>query len=318
MGLIHRPVLVCEAMQLLRPDAGGVFVDCTLGMGGHAEALLEASTNVQVIGIDRDEEAIEFARCRLKRFGARATAVHAHFNQLAEVLGRLGISQVDGILVDLGVSSLQLESVERGFSLQSEGPLDMRMDRRQKVTAADLVNTLSESELADLIYRYGEERAARRIAKAIVCERSIRALTTTTQLADIVRRALRSKRHTRIHPATRTFQALRIAVNEELSGLGEFIGLAIEHLKPGGRMVVISFHSLEDRIIKQSFRFYSGCCQCLPPAGVAFAAHEQGCPICGAVRKIEVLTRKAIQPSEDEVKANPRARSGKLRACLRL
>jgi 16S rRNA (cytosine1402-N4)-methyltransferase len=279
---------------------------------------LEASLTVRVIGIDRDEEAIASAKKRLQQFGNRFSGIHANYNLLTEILARFGIKEADGILADLGVSSLQLEEADRGFSFQTEGPLDMRMDRSQKLTAADLVNSLSERELADLIYHYGEERAARAIARSIVRERSHRAFKTTTQLADLVRRTLKSKPSARIHPATRTFQALRIAVNNELTGLGEFIGMAIECLKPGGRLAIISFHSLEDRIVKQSFRVYSGHCQCSPAWADSAAAASRTCPLCGATEKVAVLTRKPVQPSELEVEQNPRARSAKLRVCERL
>jgi 16S rRNA (cytosine1402-N4)-methyltransferase len=316
MEPIHQPVLIDAVTEFLCRAKAGLWVDCTVGTGGHAEAMLSSSPAPRVIGIDRDEEAIIRTTVRLQRFGNRFTAVHADFNHLAEILAQLGIKEVDGILADLGVSSLQLEEAARGFSFQKEGPLDMRMDRRQKLTAANLVNDLSEREIADLIYRYGEEPAARAIARAIVRDRSIQRIETTMQLANVVRRALRSRPSVRLHPATRTFQALRIAVNDELSGLGNMIGQAIEHLKPGGRLAVISFHSLEDRIIKQGFRFHSGRCQC-PPL-LASTAALGTCPICGSTRKVEILTRRPVQPSEMEVEQNPRARSARLRVCQRL
>jgi 16S rRNA (cytosine1402-N4)-methyltransferase len=252
--------------------------------------------------------------------------VHANFKQLQEVLQVIGIPQVDSILVDLGVSSLQLEQVQRGFSFQQEGPLDMRMDQRQDLTAADLVNTLSEAELADVIYRYGEEPAARRIAQAIVRERQRERIETTTHLADIVLQATKASGRWRIHPATRTFQALRIVVNDELKDLDTFVATAMEVLNPGGRLVVISFHSLEDRIIKQAFRLHAGQCQCQPMAdGMAdFGSGHRlriggaPCPGCGAERRVEILTRKPVQPSAAEIVVNPRARSAKLRACRKL
>ncbi|MDW8256319.1 MAG: 16S rRNA (cytosine(1402)-N(4))-methyltransferase RsmH [Acidobacteriota bacterium] len=312
----HRPVLVREVVELLRPCLDGVIVDCTVGTGGHAEALLSASDRVRVIGIDWDEEALMWARERLRPYGDRFVPVHDDFKHLAEIMARHGLSMVEGILVDLGISSLQLEMAERGFSFQQEGPLDMRMDRRRRVTAADLVNALGERELADLIFRYGEEPAARRIARAIVRARAHGPIRTTTELAEIVARAVGGRRTTRIHPATRTFQALRIAVNDELSGLEGFVDVAIERLVPGGRLVIISFHSLEDRVIKRRLHFHAGRCDCAVRRwGVQ--REDEPCPQCGAARRIVLLTRRAIRPSAAEVRENPRARSAKLRAGVR-
>lgn len=314
--MIHRPVLVRETLAMLRPERGGIFVDCTLGLGGHAEALLEASDRVRVIGFDRDAEAIELAQQRLDRFSSRCEIFHADFKEMTFVLSRRGITQVDGILADLGVSSLQLETAERGFSFEHEGPLDMRMDRRQSLTAADLVNRLSEDELADILFRYGEEPAARAIARAIVRARAVRPIVTTTDLARLVATVVGRRASRRIHPATRTFQALRIAVNDELSGLEEFLDQAVDLLAVGGRLVVITFHSLEDRIVKRRFRFHAGLCDCPPlPPGFDDAS---GCPLCGARRRVELLTRKAVRPSETELQENPRARSARLRACVRV
>ncbi len=313
---IHRPVLVREVLELLRPCLDGVIVDGTVGTGGHAEALLSASENVRVIGIDWDEEALALARERLRQYGDRIVLVHGDFKRLEEILTSLGVETVAGILLDLGVSSLHLERAERGFSFQREGPLDMRMDRRRAVTAADLVNTLSERELADLLFRYGEEPAARRIARAIVRAREVQPIRTTTELARIVARAVGARRTRRTHPATRTFQALRIAVNEELVGLEEFLDRAIARLAPGGRLVVISFHSLEDRMVKRRLRFHAGECDCAARRAV-ISGESGACPFCGAARRITVLTRRAIRPSEAEVRENPRARSARLRAGMR-
>jgi 16S rRNA (cytosine1402-N4)-methyltransferase len=316
---LHQPVLLRETMALLAPELGGLYVDCTVGAGGHAEAILQASVETFVVGIDRDRDAVETATERLGRFNGRFQIVQADFKQLREILDQLGIDQVDGVLADLGVSSMQLERAERGFSFQQEGPLDMRMDRRQQLTAADLVNTLSEEELADLIYHFGEERLARRIARAIVREREKHMIETTTQLADVIVRAYRRSKWGHIHPATRTFQALRIAVNDELKELNTFVDSAIDVLKVGGRLVVIAFHSLEDRILKQAFKLNAGQCQCLSrPAILEAESPVTGCPRCGAKRRVELLTRKPVRPSEAEVTMNPRARSARLRACRKL
>lgn len=321
----HRPVLVREVVELLRPCLDGVIVDCTVGTGGHAEALLLASERVRIIGVDWDEEALALARERLRPYGERFVPVHEDFKRLDEILARQGLSRVEGILVDLGASSLQLETPERGFSFWHEGPLDMRMDRRRTVTAADLVNTLSERELADLLFRYGEEPAARRIARAIIRAREEGPIRTTTELAALVARAVGARGKRRRHPATRTFQALRIAVNEELSGLEEFVDTAVARLAPGGRLVIIAFHSLEDRVIKHRLRFHAGYCECAarrpePLAwGTSSVRSEEGeaCPRCGAARRLVLLTRRAIRPTEAEVRENPRARSARLRAGVR-
>jgi 16S rRNA (cytosine1402-N4)-methyltransferase len=312
---IHRPVMPAQTLEQLAAARGGLFIDATLGLGGHAELILCASPINRVIGFDRDAEAIERAKQRLAPFGERFTAAHTDYRRIKAVLAERGIGTVAGVLADLGVSSYQLDTPERGFSFRSgqgvaaNSPLDMRMDRSQKLTAADLVKDLSERELARIIFEYGEERAARRIARRIVAERAKAAITTTAQLADLVVRAVHPKGHWRIHPATKTFQALRIAVNRELEGLDKFVADAVDLLESGGRLVVITFHSLEDRIIKQALRFQSGHCVCPP--------NQPECR-CGTSRRVEVLTRKAIQPGEDEIAANPRSRSAKLRACQKI
>lgn len=309
---LHRPVMPEETLLQLAAGRGGLFIDATLGLGGHTELILQASPDNRVIGLDRDTEALALARTRLAPYGARFVGVHSDYRRLKEVLADNGNEPVAGILADLGVSSLQLDTPERGFSFRfadTDAPLDMRMDREEGTTAADLVNDLSERELADIIFEYGEERAARRIARRIVAERVKTPLTTTAQLADLVIKAVQQKGHWRIHPATRTFQALRIAVNRELEGVDKFVADAVEVLAPAGRLVVIAFHSLEDRIIKQAFRFQSGQCQC--------PASQPVCR-CGAFARVEILTRKALLPSEAEIAANPRARSAKLRACRKL
>ncbi len=300
-----------EALAQLDAARGGLFIDATLGMGGHTELILRASPNNRVIGFDRDEEALGVATKRLEEFGERFTATHTDFRRIKEFFRENGVESVAGILADLGVSSYQLDTPERGFSFRfgQSYPLDMRMDRSQSLTAADLVNSLSERELADLIFEYGEERASRRIARRIIAARAKAAITTTDQLADLVVKAVHQKGHWRIHPATRTFQALRIAVNRELDGLDKFVADAVDLLETNGRLVIIAFHSLEDRIIKQALRFQSGHCMC-PPT-------QPECR-CGTARRVEVLTRKAIQPGEEELAVNPRARSAKLRACRKM
>ncbi len=309
---LHRPVMPVEALEALDAEQGGLFVDATLGLGGHTELILRASADNRVIGFDRDAEAIALATKRLGEFGTRFEAVHSDYRQIKTVLREKGIESVTGVLADLGVSSFQFDTPERGFSFrfnEADSPLDMRMDRTQSLTAADLVNRLSERELADLIFEYGEERAARRIAKLIVAERAKTSIKNTAQLASLVVRAIHQQGRWKIHPATRTFQALRIAVNRELDELDQFIADAVDSLDAGGRLVIITFHSLEDRIIKQAFRFQSGVCAC--------PSSQPVCQ-CGAVKRVEVLTRKAAQPSEAEIAENPRARSAKLRACRKL
>ena len=322
----HRPVMPAEVLELLSPERGGVIVDGTLGMGGHTELILRSSPHVRVLGLDRDLESLELARDRLRPFAERFEGVHADYRDISRVCLERGLTGVAGILVDLGISSWQLETAVRGFSFRAGersgtavngavssddggAPLDMRMDRSTGPTAADLVNQLSEPELADLIYRFGEERAARRIARLLVVERSVAPILTTARLAALVIRAVNQRGHWKIHPATKTFQALRIAVNRELDGLDDFIAAAVELLEPGGRLVIISFHSLEDRLVKQALRYQSGQCRC--PSALPRCE-------CGAVPRVTILTRKALLPSETEVAANPRARSAKLRACQKL
>ena len=307
----HAPVLLAEVLEALEPTRGGLFVDCTLGMGGHSEAILEASPTARVLGIDRDAESLSLASARLARFGDRFGAVHTDYREIARVLGeRAGGEAPNGVLADLGISSYQLDEAERGFAFSADAPLDMRMDRSTGETAGDLVNGLEEKELADLIYEYGEERLSRRIARAIRAARERSPIETTRQLAEIVARASGVPRHKqRIHPATRTFQALRIAVNRELDELDRFLGDAAEALAEGGRLAVISFHSLEDRVVKQTFKALSGQCSCPP-----------GLPVCrcGAKQVVRVLTRRPVVPSEVEVGTNPRARSAKLRVAERV
>lgn len=289
----HAPVLRAEVLALLQPRPGGRYLDATVGLGGHAEAILQATEPTgTLLGIDRDGEALALAAERLAPFGPRVTLRQGRHEAVAELVG--AEEGFDGILFDLGASSLQLDSAARGFSFSREGPLDMRMDQSGGDTAADLVNRLSERELADLIFRWGEERWSRRIARAIEEARRQAPIRTTTALADIVARAIpRGAWPRHIHPATRTFQALRIAVNDELTGLGPALEEAVTLLRPGGRVAVISFHSLEDRIVKQTWR--------------QLAASGQG----------RILTKRPVTPGDAEIAVNPRARSAKLRALER-
>ncbi|HSE97815.1 MAG TPA: 16S rRNA (cytosine(1402)-N(4))-methyltransferase RsmH [Blastocatellia bacterium] len=316
----HTPVLLEEVIRWLRPEEGGAFIDCTVGAGGHSEAFLEASPGTRVIGIDRDPLAIAKARRRLARFETRFEAVQANFDELAAVMKLKRLSEARAILADLGVSSMQLDSPERGFSFASDASLDMRMDSGQGETAAELIARLTERELADMIFEYGEERGARRVARAIVRERERRPVMTTRQLADIVVRALRVPGRWRIHPATRTFQAIRIAVNDELGALKRLIPEAVSHLEPGGRLAIISFHSLEDRIVKQGFQRESGRCDCPPEirAGRLRGSETAVCSGCGARKRVAVLTKKPVTPSRKEMESNPRSRSARLRVCERL
>ena len=294
MTPLHAPVLVAETLAQLDPSRGGLFVDCTVGLGGHSRALLEQGAG-RVLGLDRDADALALAANALAAFGDRVELVHADYRDLDRVLDGRGIEHVAGALADLGVSSMQLGAEGRGFSFQRDEPLDMRMDRSRPPTAADLLSDIDEEELANLIFEYGEERYSRRIAHAIVQAREASPVTTTGELARIVRRAIPVRGHQRIDPATRTFQALRIRVNRELEGLDTFLAAAARRLTAGGRLAVIAFHSLEDRIVKHTFR--------------ALARAEAA---------IRILTKRPIEASDDEVASNPRARSAKLRAIERL
>lgn len=301
---MHKSVLLKETIQALQPHPGGVYIDGTIGAGGHAAAILEASgPDGQLLGLDRDESALALARHNLKPFGPRVRLFQANFDQMEQVAHRYQLSPVDGILLDLGVSSMQLDQTERGFSFQADAPLDMRMDRSSGQTAADLVNHLPEEELANLIYQYGEERYSRRIARAIVAARPVQ---RTGQLAQLVAKAIPTKggQSGKIHPATRTFQALRIAVNDELGALERTLPQAIKLLKRGGRLAVITFHSLEDRIVKHYFKQEAQDCICPP---------EQPVCICHHQATVRIITKKPVTPGATEITANPRARSAKLR-----
>ena len=303
---LHVPVMVEEVLELLQLKPGGVYVDGTVGMGGHSAAILDKiQPNGFLIGVDRDKESLSKAGERLKCFSGGFRLFHENYKNLPLTLNRLDIESVDGIFLDLGVSSEQLLSEERGFSFQSAAKLDMRMDREQTRTAADIVNETPEKELADIIYQYGEERFSRRIAAAIVNEREIAPIARCTQLAGIVSRAVPARGRQHIHPATRTFQALRIAVNEELSGLEEFLIEIACFLKPRGRLVVIAFHSLEDRIVKRAFRKLSGQCVCDAPLELC---------LCDRLVSGKILTSRPVMPGLQEQAVNPRARSARLRA----
>ena len=310
MGAPHRPVLLEETLKFLVPERGGLFVDCTVGLGGHSEAILKSSPGTRVIGMDLDPAALAYTRQRLAPFGDRFQAFQANFRAINAVLQQADEHEPNGILADLGVSSLQFDSPERGFSFRFDAPLDMRMDPTSGATAADLLQQLPESEIARIIFEYGEERHSRRIARRIVERREQgKPITTTTELADLVRHAAGGHKRHQIHPATRTFQALRIAVNQELDGLGEFVESAVDLLIPDGRFAGISFHSLEDRILKRGLKRLSGHCECPPRMPVCS---------CGARKVVEVLTRRPVTPSDREMDENPRARSAKLRACRKL
>lgn len=310
-GAPHRPVLLRETNEFLRPERGGLFLDCTVGLGGHSEAILESSEATRVIGFDRDSAALAAATQRLLRFGSRFQPAHTDFRDLGRVMKEHGEERAAGILADLGVSSLQFDSETRGFSFRFDAPLDMRMDAAgDEATAAELLLRLSEEEIARIIFEYGEERNSRRIAKWIVEQREQGTpISTTKALADLVARAAGKQKHQRIHPATRTFQALRIAVNRELEDLAPFVEEVTDLLETDGRFVVISFHSLEDRIMKHELRRLSGRCQC---------QHRTGVCNCGARPAVELLTKRPVTPDEFEIEANPRARSAKLRACRKL
>ncbi len=311
MGVFHIPVMLREVIASLNCRAGGVYVDCTVGGGGHAEAILRSSApNGVLIGIDTDEEALEEAAKRLAPFENRAVLVKGNFADMDTILSEMNIGKADGIFLDLGVSSHQLDTAYRGFSFTLDAPLDMRMDRSRGSSAYDLVQTLPEGELENIIRKYGEERMARRIARSIVQNRNFAPIKTTADLAAVVIRAFPPEaRRQKIHPATRTFQALRIAVNDELTGLNRAIAGGMERLGPGGRFSVISFHSLEDRIVKSAFHMGEKGCTCPPDLPVC---------ACGRTPRLKVITRKPILPGEEEISRNPRSRSAKLRTAERI
>jgi 16S rRNA (cytosine1402-N4)-methyltransferase len=297
----HLPVLYQEIITALAPTSSGRYVDATLGAGGHSWGILEASQpDGQLLGLDLDPQAMALAKERLAQFGKRKTLVLASYTTLSEQLAKKEWESVQGIVIDLGVSSMQLDTPERGFSFRESGPLDMRFSPDQQVTAAEIINTFTEEEIADIIWQYGEEKNSRRIAKAI-CQ--ARPLETTGQLADVIEKKL-GKRQQKTHPATKTFQAIRIAVNQELRAIEEFLPQAVSALAPGGILAVISFHSLEDRLVKQYFRFESKDCICPPQQPICTCDHHA---------TVTEVNRKPIVATEEEIKLNPRARSARLR-----
>ncbi|MHB8798188.1 MAG: 16S rRNA (cytosine(1402)-N(4))-methyltransferase RsmH [Thermoanaerobaculia bacterium] len=304
----HVPVLLREVLEALRPERGGVFVDATLGLGGHAEALLDASPSVRLVGIDRDPEALALARTRLARFGDRFVAVEGRHEELALHLDRLDLPAVDGVLADLGVSSMQLDRAERGFSFMKDGPLDMRMGRTGP-TAADLVAELPGEELARVFRDYGEEPRAKAVARAVVAARDTAPIRTTGELRALVAKAVGGRREEGRDPATRVFQALRIATNRELVELERFLDDAIARLSLGARVAVLSYHSLEDRIVKDVFRDRAAGCTCPPSFPVC---------VCSRRRVLALVTKKPIRPSDEEVFENRRSRSARLRVAERI
>ena len=296
----HIPVLFHEVLALLQPKANGRYIDGTVGAGGHTAGLLQKSApSGRVLVFDKDAEAIAFAQKQLKPFGDRVTYVHANYAEMGSLAPLHGFEHADGILLDLGLSSRQLDNAQRGFSFMKEGPLDMRFDTTQGETAADLLNNLDEIALADILWRYGEEKSSRKIARMIVAERPFH---TTTQLAEKIAQTVR--RRGRIHPATQTFQALRIAVNRELETVEAGVMAALQLLGQNGRLAVISFHSLEDRFVKQTFRQLSQDCTCPPNQPVC---------TCGGQAQFRLITRKAVQASAEEIAQNSRSRSARLR-----
>jgi len=303
---VHIPVMLEEVVSFLRPCLGGDLLDGTLGGGGHAIAALEASGGGgRLLGLDRDQHALTVARQRLEPFASQCVFVHANFSQAPDVLRELDWNGVDGVLLDLGFSSLQIEDGDRGFSFLRPGPLDMRMDQHEEQYAADIVNHGSQDELQGIFREFGEERAARALARAIIRTRSEDPITTTTALVEIIERVIRPTSRTRMHPATRAFQALRIAVNQELQHLETFLREGYRLLRPMGRMLILSYHSLEDRLVKKAFRRWASTCVCPPQLPVC---------ACGWTPQARLLTTKPLTPRPEEVLTNPRARSARLRA----
>ena len=311
MEFAHIPVLYREIMEIMAPKEGEVFVDCTLGGGGHSRGFLERiGPQGRLIGIDQDEEALAAAKKNLACFGDQVTYVHSNYENLAEILHEYAPEGVDGILFDIGVSSHQLDDPARGFSYMQDAPLDMRMDRQQKLTAYDVVNGWSREEIRRILFEYGEERYAPLIAAAIERERADKPIETTLELVRVIKGAMPAKAlREKQHPAKRSFQAIRIAVNDELGAVREAMEKAIDCLNPGGRLAVITFHSLEDRIVKAAFHQAAQGCTCPKDFPVC---------ICGKKPKVRLTPRKPILPDEREIEENPRARSAKLRVCEKI
>jgi 16S rRNA (cytosine1402-N4)-methyltransferase len=312
MAFQHVSAMMHEVMECLACRAGGTYVDCTLGGSGHAKAICEKiGSEGRLIGIDQDRDAIANAKKILAPFVANINLFHGNFTGLPDYLAQLGIAAVDGILLDLGLSQHQLEASGRGFTFQKDEPLDMRMDERGDKRAEDLVNRLSEAELTHIFQRFGEERWSRRIARAIVATRDRDPIRTTGRLVELVRQAVpaRAAAAQKIHPATRIFMALRIAVNEELACLDRFLDTSVDVLRPNGRMCILSFHSLEDRMVKQRFRQWANPCTCPPDLPRC---------VCGARPKVRLITKKVVRPSQEEISRNPMARSTRLRCAERI
>lgn len=306
----HVPVMPGEVIEGLNIKENGIYLDCTLGGGGHSELILKKLTTGRLIAIDKDEEALAFAKSRLSGYGDKVTFVHSDFKRADEVLDDLNIDRIDGVLMDLGVSSYQLDAAERGFSYRFDAPLDMRMDKTQFLTAFNVVNEYNELDIADILFRYGEERYARKIAANIIRYRQQQSIRTTGQLAEIVEKSYPPKeRFKGGNPCKRTFQAIRIEVNGELRELDEIIGKLAERLNKGGRICVITFHSLEDRIVKREFQYLEAKCICPPKQPVC---------TCNKVQTVKIITKKPLTASEEELAVNPRAQSAKLRVAERV
>ncbi|MBU0728079.1 16S rRNA (cytosine(1402)-N(4))-methyltransferase RsmH [Patescibacteria group bacterium] len=304
----HTPVLLNESIDHLNLRAGKTIVDCTLGLGGHSEEILKKiGKNGKLIAFEQDEENLKLAKKRLKKYEKQITYVHENFENLRSQISELGLDLVDGILFDLGLSSPHVDDAQRGFSFKNDGPLDMRFDKRQKLTAEQVVNKTKEKDLADIIFHYGEDRKSRIIARKIVEARKQKPIKTTSELAELIKSTIRSR--SKLHPATQTFQALRIYVNRELEVLELALDQAINLLKPKGRLVIISYHSLEDRIVKKKFRYYTQDCICPKELPVCQ---------CNFQKKLYILTKKPIIPTGIEATTNPRARSAKMRVCERI
>lgn len=306
----HVPVMPGEVTEGLNIKENGIYLDCTLGGGGHSELILKKLTTGRLIAIDKDEEALAFAKSRLSEYGDKVTFVHSDFKRADEVLDDLNIDRIDGVLMDMGVSSYQLDAAERGFSYRFDAPLDMRMDKTQFLTAFNVVNEYNELDIADILFRYGEERYARKIAANIIRYRQQQSIRTTGQLAEIVEKSYPPKeRFKGGNPCKRTFQAIRIEVNGELRELDEIIGKLAERLNKGGRICVITFHSLEDRIVKREFQYLEAKCICPPKQPVC---------TCNKVQTVKIITKKPLTASEEELAVNPRAQSAKLRVAERV